>query len=378
MAHVLSGGTHGLHALVESASTADTESDAAVTNPGDVQLDLPFDGGVNAIAFSPDSTRIAWGGDGTTVPIRAVGTGPRQEITNLKGFVSSLAFSPDGALLAVADLDEVLVYDAVSAALIWGGPIEAGRSVNFVAFTPDGASVVAATDDSVAVLDKDSGRARTFPVEATVADVDVSNDGTLLVAAVDKRHGANHVNEGAAVVFELASGTEVTRLTPDNAVHAVGFAMDAAAGAPAVLFGAADGTTRLFASDTGAERWRLPSQPDQPPFESTRLAVEPSGKFAIVGDADGNATVLDLRRDGQEKFRAEHVGAVNAVAFAPNGLLAASSGIDNTLQVQVPANQAFLYSRSTDEVRTMVFSPDSRWLALGHLGSIVVYDNGSP
>jgi WD40 repeat protein len=349
-----------------------------VTNPGDILLDIPFDGGVNAIAFSPDSGRIAWGGDGTTVPIRAVGTGPRLEIPGLKGFVTSLAFSPDGALLAIADLDEVLVYDAVSGALKWGGPIEDQRSINFVAFTPDGASVVATTDDLVAVLDSVSGQARTFPVEATAADVDVSNDGALLVVAVDKRHGANHVNEGAAVVFDLASGTEVKRLTPDNAVHAVGFVMDAAAGAPAVLFGAADGTTRLFKSDTGAEIWRLPSQPDQPPMESTHLAVDPSGKLAIVGDADGNATVLDLRRDGQEKFQAQHVGAVNAVAFAPNGVLAASSGIDNMVQVQVPANQAFLFTRSTNEVRTMMFSPDSRWLALGHLGSLVVFDNGSP
>lgn len=349
-----------------------------MTNPGDVLLDIPFDGTVNAIAFSRDSTRIAWGGDGTTVPIRAVGTGPRLEIPDLKGFVAGLAFSPDGTLLAIADLDEVLVYDAIGGALKWGGPIEAERSVNFVAFTPDGASIVAATDDLVAVLDKDSGRARTFPVEATATDVDLSNDGALLVVAVDKRHGGNHVNEGAAVVFDLASGAEVTRMTPDNAVHAVGFVRDAAAGAPAVLFGAADGTTRLFASDTGAERWRLPSQPDQPPFEASHLAVEPAGKLAIVGDADGNATVLDLRRDGQEKFQAQHVGAVTVVAFADNGLLAASSGIDGMLQVQVPANQAFLYTISTDEVSTMVFSPDSRWLALGHLGSLVVYDNGSP
>ncbi|HEY6650445.1 MAG TPA: WD40 repeat domain-containing protein [Mycobacterium sp.] len=349
-----------------------------MTNPGDVLLNLSFDGGVNAIAFSPDSGRIAWGGDATTVSIRAVGTGPRLEISGLKGFVASVAFSPDGALLAIADLDEVLVYDAVSGALKWGGPIEAQRSINFVAFTPDGASVIAITDDLVAVLDSASGQPRTFPVEATVADVDVSNDGAMLVVAVDKRHGANHVNEGAAVVFDLAGGTEVTRLTPDNAVHAVGFVMDAAAGAPAVLFGAADGTTRLFKSDTGAEIWRLPSQPDQPPVQSSHLAVDPSGKLAIVGDADGNATVLDLRRDGQAKFQAQHVGAVNAVAFAPNGLLAASCGIDNVLQVQVPANQAFLYNRSIDEVRTMIFSPDSRWLALGHLGSLVVYDNGSP
>lgn len=348
-----------------------------MTNPGDVLLDLPFDGGVNAIAFSADSGRIAWGGDATTVPVRAVETGARLEISGLKGFVASIAFSPDGALLAIADLDEVLVYDAVSGAPKWGGPVEAQRSINFVAFTPDGASVIAITDDLVAVLDSTSGQPRTFSVEATVADADVSNDGALLVVAVDKRHGANHVNEGAAVVFDLAGGTEVTRLTPDNAVHAVGFVMDAAAGAPAVLFGAADGTTRLFKSDTGAEIWRLPSQPDRPPVHSSHLAVAPSGKFAIVGDADGNATVLDLRRGGQAKFQAQHVGAVNAVAFAPNGLLAASSGIDNVLQVQVPANQAFLYNHSTDEVRTMVFSPDSRWLALGHLGSLVVYDNGA-
>ena len=60
---------------------------------GTIQQTIQHDGSVDAIAFSRDSKRLATGGGSTKVLIRAVEAGASVDIA-VKGFVSSLAFSP--------------------------------------------------------------------------------------------------------------------------------------------------------------------------------------------------------------------------------------------------------------------------------------------
>jgi WD40 repeat protein len=345
-----------------------------VAEAGTVQQTIQHDGSVNAIAFSKDSKRLAIGGDSTKVLIRAVETGPSVDVT-VKGFVSSLAFSPDGAKLAIADLDQVLVYDSTQNATaeeqaLWKGPIEASQSVNYVNFSPDGKSVIAATDTLVAVLNSETGeKIHSFTLDQTVRNVDLSADGSLIAVAIDERHGSNHQNAGSARVLDVATGTERTRMTPppDNAVFAVAFFPDG----KSVLCSSADGFTRIFSSQDGTQ------VVDAKEIEASQLAVDPKGRWVILGDADGFARVFD-RKLLAERSRAEHDGAVTHVAFAPSGKVAASTGIDSVLKVFRVDPKKELYAPSTAEAHAMRFSPDSRWLAVGHLGSAVVYDNGPP
>jgi WD40 repeat protein len=345
-----------------------------VADPGTIQQTIQHDGSVVAVAFSNDSKRLATGGGGTKVSIRAVEAGPAVDIA-VKGFVSGLAFSPDGTRIAIADLDLVLLYDSAQNATaeeqaIWKGPIEASQSVNSVVFSPDGASVIAATDTLVAVLNAQTGETiRRIPLVQTVRDVDLSTDGRLIAVAIDERHGGNHRNAGSARVLELASGTERCQLTPppDNAVFEVAFFPDG----KAVLCGSADGFTRVFNSQDGTETV------ERIEMQASHLAVDPMGRWVILGDADGFARVYDKRLLA-ERSRAEHIGAVTHVAFAPNGKIAASAGIDNVLKVFRVDPKKELYGPSTPEVVAMAFSPDSRWLALGHFDSAVIYSNGEP
>ena len=306
--------------------------------------------------------------------IRAVETGPLVDIT-VKGFVSSLAFSPDGTKLAIGDLDQVLVYDSTQNATaeeqaLWKGPIDASQSVNYVNFSPDGKSVIAATDTLVAVLNAQTGeKVQSFTLDQTVRNVDLSADGSLIAVAIDERHGSNHQNAGSARVLDVATGTERTRMTPppDNAVFAVAFFPDG----KSVLCSSADGFTRIFSSQDGTQVVEAKE------IEASQLAVDPKGRFVILGDADGFARVFD-RRLLAERSRAEHDGAVTHVAFAPSGKVAASTGIDSVLKVFRVDPKKELYAPSTPEVHSMQFSPDSRWLAVGNLGSALVYDNGPP
>ncbi|GAA3102865.1 hypothetical protein GCM10010520_55000 [Rhizobium viscosum] len=348
--------------------------------PGNVALTVEHDGSVEAIAFSPDGSRFASGGGDTMLRVRTVGTGAPLDVPS-EGFVSSIAFSPDATTFAVADFEQVHVRDGSTGAAIWSGPIEAGTSVNVVRFTPDGTMLVAATDMVVALFDSANGApGLRIPVDRPlIADLDLSRDGTRIALAIDERHGGDHRNAGSARVLEVATGTELGRLTPDNAVFAVAFNPDGSV----VLCSAADDTVRMFEAEGGAQLWPTEDEVDEDVTAPNSVAFDPRGRWIVVGGADGFARILEAE-SGVERGRAPKAppglpdpgfGAVTHVAFGPNGKVAASASIDNVVRLFNLDGKEH-YAVNTDEVLAMAFSPDGRWLGLGCRGHAVVIDNG--
>ncbi|MFI5972887.1 WD40 repeat domain-containing protein [Streptomyces sp. NPDC051452] len=354
-----------------------------MSQPGTVALTVEHDGSAQAIAFSPDSTRFASGGSGSVLRVRSVGTGVPLDAPS-QGAVSSIAFSPDGAALAVADFESLFVRSSSTGAVIWQGPLEPGNSVNTVRFSPDG-KVVATTDALVAVLDGATGASvRRMTVDTPlISGIDLSRDGARIALAIDERHGGDHRFAGSARVLELATGTELGRLTPDNAVLAVAFSPDASQ----VLCCAADDTTRMFEAVGGAQLWQTEDagdNPDSPRFTAPScLAFDPKGRWTVVGGSDGFARVREAE-SGVENGRAPtlavdapapEIGAVTHVAFGPNGKVAASASTDNLVRLFNPDGKEH-YTVTTDEVLAMEFSPDGRWLGIGCFGHALVIDNG--
>ncbi len=343
-----------------------------MTEPGAKLLTVEHDGQVSAICFHPDSSLLASGGGSTSVAVTPVGPGQELRIESM-GFVADLAFSPDGTRLAVADLDQVAVFEVADGTPVWRGPLQAQTSVNSVAFAPGGASLVATTDDHVFVLDAQTGaRGREFAIEPTIAGADLSRDGRLIALAIDKRHGGNHVNAGAAVVVDLDTGAERSRLTPANAVFAVAFSPQSPD--PLVLCGSADGTTRMFDSSSGDEVWE-----ERIETGASTLAVDPKGRWVVIGSADGAAMVLEAESGVPSDGKVAFDGAVMHVAFAGNGKWAAAVGLsdpDERVVVFHAETGAKRYALPIAECLALRFSPNSRWLALGHFGSAEIYDNG--
>jgi WD40 repeat protein len=352
-----------------------------MSQPGTVALTVEHEGSAQAIAFSRDSTRFASGGSDSVVRVRGVGVGAPLDVP-CEGSVTGIAFSPDGAALAVADFEQVFLRSSSTGAVIWQGPLDPGSSVNTVRFTPDG-KVVASTDAVVVVLEGVTGAAsRRITVDTPqIADIDLSTDGTRIALAIDERHGGDHRRAGSARVLDLATGAELGRLTPDDAVLAVAFSPDASL----VLCCAADDTTRMFQADDGAQLWPTEDEVDEQVTAPNCLAFDPKGKWTVVGGSDGFARVLEAE-SGVERGRAPKLapglpdpgfGAVTHVAFSPNGKVAASASIDNVVRL-FNLDGKELYAVTTDEVLAMEFSPDGRWLGLGGFGHALVIDNGEP
>jgi small GTP-binding protein len=141
---------------------------------------------VNSVAFSPDGVLLASGSSDNTIRLWNVQTG--QLIRSLEGHTSwvfSVAFSPDGVLLGSASHDNTLqLWNVQTGQLIRS--LEGHTSWVFsVAFSPDGGVLAGASNDgTIRLWDRLSGRqlglleGHTGPVLC----ISVSADGRLLAS----------------------------------------------------------------------------------------------------------------------------------------------------------------------------------------------------
>jgi WD40 repeat protein len=112
----------------------------------------PF-GGVLGVAFSPNGTLLASGGNDGTVRLWEVATGTKvRKLTGHTGGVICVAFSPDGRLLASASGDKTVRLWEVAT----GNKVRTltghTEGVNGVAFSPDGALLASGGKDETVRL----------------------------------------------------------------------------------------------------------------------------------------------------------------------------------------------------------------------------------
>lgn len=184
--------------------------------------------GLTAVEFSPDSTRLATGGADGMARIWDVKTG--QELISVQAHpdhrgVTSLAFSPDGRLLATtSDGPEPLakIWDASNGAEIstFSGQSQTAR-IWGLAFSPDGERVATGAYGGILkIWDVKTGQELLNLVghTSTVFGLAFSPDGKRLASASPS---------GDAMVWNASSGEEIQRFTsPTGALFDITFTPD--------------------------------------------------------------------------------------------------------------------------------------------------------
>jgi WD40 repeat protein len=252
-------------------------------------------------------------------------------LQTLKGHtdrVTSVAFSPDGKLLASGSWDNtVKLWDVVSGQEVRTLTGHVNHVTN-IAFSPDGKLLASgSTDKTVKLWDVASGqevRTLTSPTDF-VTSVAFSPDGKLLASG-------SWVN--TVKLWDVASGQEVRTLTGHTDwVQSVAFSPDG----KLLASGSTDKTVMLWDVASGQDLRTLTGHT----ANVNSVAFSPNGKLLASASSD-KAVILWDAASGQQVCKLTgydvdmlaEIGHVFSVAFSPDGKLLASGSDDNMVMLR--------------------------------------------
>jgi serine/threonine protein kinase/WD40 repeat protein len=262
--------------------------------------DRVFDGrgfGVPAVAFEPGGSRLVSVAKDGLVRVWDVRTG---RITNgardgHPAELEAVAFSPDGALFAVGDFSgRVHVWDIAARTVraTVGGPTSPGQ-VWRVQFSSNGKYLAAAGSRGVSVWEV--GAKEGNMTLTTVRSIIIPGDAPPVIDLA--------IRPGTTEVVYLTAAGQVHSFDPVRSNDPPRLLINQICAALRSLYFDPDGNTLAFitrANTLGLWSWREKRTTDTR-LRAGRLALSANGRWAALGTADQNVTIVDVV-SGQEVF----------------------------------------------------------------------------
>jgi WD40 repeat protein len=328
-------------------------------------------GGGSLVRFSPDGklgaaagrdSIVVWDAESGAVLATMVQTFSNPNALPIGLELGSLAFSPDGKLLAsgerlsryvqivprMAGSGEIVIWEAATGTQV--GQIAVPDETMGLEFSADGKRLLAGNSDgNVRLWDATTGvEISSFSAGSNVIDLALLNDGRQL---------ATINGLGAAQVLDPKTGRETARMTTDSNGRLTALATSEGAGLMAV--GDVNGNVWVWKL-AGQETARTATGSGD---SISAVAFDPAGETLLVGAWDRTARVVDAAT-GAEIGRVEHPDRVLAAAYSPDGQLVASGSQDGTILVWQPSTGKVSFQASVDSpLGALAFSPDGKRLA---------------
>jgi WD40 repeat protein len=342
---------------------------------------------VNTVAFSPDGRLLASASWDSTIRLWDTSDpdNPQPVGQPLRGHtdrVTSVAFSPDGTTLASSGFDNtVRLWDLTTPtdSKEFTAPLTGGGGAFYrVAFSPDGRTLAAPSDDRTVrlwnVADRRAPHAgpvlsgHTGPVRA----IAFSPNGHVLASAS---------NDKSVRLWDVADPMRAQQvgspLLTGFTNSAVAVAVDPASGLLAVS--GADGVIQLWNVADPAHPIRVADPLRAHNGGSWSVEFSPDGTtLASVGD-DGTAKVWNLLDPSQPvalgQLLADPRGGLISVTFHPNGRYLATAGASGTIALW--ALPTGVIPNHSGNINSPAFSADGTVMATASHKVVQLWTNGS-
>jgi WD40 repeat protein len=277
------------------------------------------------LAFDPDSKHLATGGYGVTLWDASTGEVVRafkERLVNVTPIAG--AFRPDGKRLAVVAPTllkpgiEVKMWDTANGKAVSSFP--AGGFVSRLAFSPDGKRLALASLREIHICDAGTGERRVTlrHEQANVTELAFRPDGRWLATG-----GATVKDgriQGEVRLWDAATGKEVRRFRPqEGQILSVVFSRDGRRLAAA-------GTYRVVVWDpaSGGELQSFRLTP------ALMAAFNADTRRLAASGLDGQVTLWDVSTGQQVLSLKGFGGALRALAFSPDDTRLAACGVEGT------------------------------------------------